>query len=212
MSVLKLQREAAQALEKNSRYQLQALQAQLSPHFLFNSLNSISAMARNHENQRIIKVVANLADLLRYAIAGAKQEQVLLAEELKFTEDYIALQAVRFEGCFTFTSRLNLTRPTIFCPPFCIQTLVENVFAHTEMTQAKPIAISVTLAEQGSSLLITVENSPLVATNNEGAGCALNNLRERLVLLYGEDAKLETYVDNKMFSAQILLPLGQAHD
>ncbi|WP_062067171.1 histidine kinase [Cellvibrio sp. OA-2007] len=212
LSSLRFQREAAQALERNSRYQLQALQAQLSPHFLFNSLNSISAMARNQESARIVKVVASLADLLRYAIEGSRQTQVLLSEELKFTKDYIALQSVRFDGCFTFNCNTNSLSPSVFCPPFCIQTLVENVFAHTEMVKANPIAINLTIEESNFSCLISVENSPVIPTDNEGAGTSLKNLRERLVLLYGPDARLDTYSDEHKFVVRILFSVGQVDD
>ena len=209
---LRFQREAAQALERNSRYQLQALQAQLSPHFLFNSLNSISAMARNQESSRIVQVVANLADLLRYAIEGAKQTQTLLTEELKFAKDYIALQSVRFEGCFTFSYDASLINPYICCPPFCIQTLVENVFAHTEMVKTNAIAIRLTIEESNSCCLISVTNSPVIPTDNEGSGTSLNNLRERLILLYGPSATLETYSDEYKFVVRMQLPIGQIDD
>jgi sensor histidine kinase YesM len=212
LALLNLQREAAEALDKQSRFQLQALQAQLSPHFLFNSLNSISGMARNQENDRIVTTVANLADLLRYTIEATHQTEVVLEDELSFTRNYLALQSIRFEGCFHYSSEINLSDPYINCPPFCIQTLVENVFSHTELSKSNPISISLKIKEEGESARITVENSPLIPTKHEGAGVALNNLRERLELLYGNKAALIISANERMFSASIVLPLRSEND
>jgi hypothetical protein len=212
LALLNLQREAAEALDKKSRFQLQALQAQLSPHFLFNSLNSISGMARNQENARIVTTVAHLADLLRYTIEATNQSQVVLEDELNFTHNYIALQTIRFEGCFHYSSEINLTDPYIYCPPFSIQTLVENVFSHTELSKANPVFIFLQIKEEGDSVRIKVENSPLIPTKHEGAGVALKNLRERLELLYGNQAELIIESNEQMFSVSIILPLRHEND
>ena len=214
LALVNLQREAAEALDKKSRFQLQALQAQLSPHFLFNSLNSISGMARNQENARIVATVAHLADLLRYTIAATHQSQVILEDELNFTNHYIELQRIRFEGCFHYSREINLgdSDSYIYCPPFCIQTLIENVFSHTELSQTNPVFISLSISEERDSVRIKVENTPLIPTYHEGAGVALKNLRERLELLYGNKAELIIFSNEQMFSVSIILPIRYEND
>lgn len=212
LALLDLRRVAAETLDKKSRFQLQALQAQLSPHFLFNSLNSISAMARNQENARIVTTVAHLADLLRYTIEGTSQTEVVLDDELNFTQHYIALQTIRFDGCFHYSSEINLIDAYVFCPPFCIQTLVENVFAHNELSQSNPILIQVQVKKENEALVIRVNNSLSLPAKSEGAGIALKNLQERLELLYGSRAQLFTLVDQHLFSVTIILPLRYEHD
>lgn len=212
LELVNLQREAAEALDKKSRFQLQALQAQLSPHFLFNSLNSISGMARNQENARIVTTVAHLADLLRYTVEATDQTQVVLEDELNFTNNYLSLQKIRFDGCFHYSSEINLTDTYIYCPPFCIQTLVENVFSHTELSQSNPVFISLRIDEDKDFVRIKVENTPLIPTHHEGAGVALKNLRERLELLYGNKAELIILSNEKMFSVSIILPIRYEND
>ena len=134
IELLNYQRQVAEAAEKKSRFQLQALQAQLSPHFLFNCLNSISALARTEDYARVVAVVADLAALLRYAIEGTQTSEVPLEEELNLTNHYIALQGIRFSGSFSFNVQIDVSVHEILCPPFCIQILVENVFSHNQLS------------------------------------------------------------------------------
>jgi len=212
LKLLALGREAAAAREQQARFQLKALQSQLSPHFLFNCLNSVSGLARNNDTGRIVETLARLADILRYAIEGAEKEQVILADELAFTESYICLQLLRFDSCFDYRVENALSDQFVFCPPFCIQTLVENVFAHNELTPSNPIAIRVHITSRDDALVIAVENSPLLPTYSEGVGVGLENLSGRLRLLYGESAQVLTRSDQNTFVATLILPVIREDD
>lgn len=169
-------------------------------------------MARNKENSRIITTVANLADLLRYTIEATHKTLVLLEEELNFTKNYIALQTIRFEGKFHYSSDIILTKHYVNCPPFCIQALVENVFSHTELSESNKISITLAIKEEHENLVINLENSPVIPTKHEGAGVALKNLRERLALLYGDKAQLVIFSNEEKYSATICLPLRHEDD
>jgi sensor histidine kinase YesM len=212
LELLTLERITAEVMEKKSRLELQALQAQLSPHFLFNALNSVSAMARNNDNSGIIQAVAHLADLLRYAVEASNQTQVILEDELRFTANFIALQKIRFGDKFSYDIQSRLADAYCFCPPFCIQSLVENVFAHNELSSAQPVKITVEVAQGDAGLVIQVENSVSTPVEGSGTGVGLRNLADRLHLLYGASAELSTHRSVKGFLAKVSLPMRAEHD
>jgi sensor histidine kinase YesM len=212
LKLLALGREAAAVREQQARFQLKALQSQLSPHFLFNCLNSVSGLARNNDTARIVETLARLADILRYAIEGAEKEQVILADELAFTESYIFLQQLRFNGCFDYTLQNLLSNQFAFCPPFCVQTLVENVFSHNELSPSNPVSINVRVTGGDGVLRVSVENTPLLRTPTEGIGVGLDNLKGRLRLLYGDGASLSTFEDSDKFVATLTLPVIREDD
>jgi sensor histidine kinase YesM len=212
LELLTLERITAEVMEKKSRLELQALQAQLSPHFLFNALNSVSAMARNNDNSGIIQAVAHLADLLRYAVEASNQAKVILEDELRFTANFVALQKIRFGDKFSYDIQADLADAYCFCPPFCIQSLVENVFAHNELTSAQPVKIRVAVAQVDACLVVRVENSVSTPVESSGTGVGLRNLADRLHLLYGASAQLSTQRNAEGFLAKVSLPMRAEHD
>ncbi|MES2581422.1 MAG: histidine kinase [Pseudomonadota bacterium] len=212
LELLTLERITAEVMAKKSQFQLRALQAQLSPHFLFNALNSISAMARMNDCNGIVKAVSYLADLLRYAVEATEQTEVVLDDELKFTANYVALQKIRFGDGFQYGIQVELVDAYSFCPPYCVQTLVENVFSHNELSTVNPVVIAVRVTQVDNRLSVNVENTVSTPVQNSGTGVALRNLTERLQLLYGASAQLSTRADAQRFSATITLPLRSEHD
>mgnify|MGYP000844150050 CR=1 FL=1 len=212
IKILELEREHIQHLEQQSRFQLQALQSQLSPHFLFNCLNTISGLARMQDTSAITAVIAHLGSLLRYAVEAASQAQVYLADEIRFTQDYLALQASRFDGCFDVQFTVDGVDTYHLCPPFCIQTLVENVFSHNDMSQTNPIHIRIKINEQNHLIQINVENSPRLSTEYESTGTGLQSLKNRLQVLYGQQADLSVVESQEYFKTSIVFPVAQQHD
>jgi sensor histidine kinase YesM len=212
LELLTLERITAEVMEKKSRLELQALQAQLSPHFLFNALNSVSAMARNNDNSGIIQAVAHLADLLRYAVEASNQAKVILEDELRFTANFIALQKIRFGENFSYDIQVTLADAYCFCPPFCIQSLVENVFSHNELSSARPVGIKVDIAQVDACLVVRVENNVTTPVEPAGTGVGLRNLADRLHLLYGATAQLSTERSAEGFVARVSLPMRAEHD
>ncbi|MFP5392819.1 MAG: sensor histidine kinase [Gammaproteobacteria bacterium] len=212
LQLLKLERVAAEAMEKKSRLELQALQAQLSPHFLFNALNSVSGLARNQDGHAVVEVVARLADLLRYAVEATREPAVLLEDELRFTANYVALQQIRFVGGFRYRTEVRLADTHAFCPPFCIQTLVENVFAHNELSSTYPIDIMVGITQAEGRLSVEVANSVATRADSEGTGVGLANLAGRLNLLYGAGADLTTSHSGGCYRAAISFPARVDYD
>lgn len=210
--LLQLEREHMEIREKESRFQLQALQSQLSPHFLFNCLNTISGLARTQDMSAITAAIANLGGLLRYVLDGTNQTQVYLDEEIRFTQHYIALQQSRFSDCFQFSLQVQIADTYVPCPPFCIQTLVENVFSHNDLSRDNPIRINVNIVEKNDFIHIAVENFPILPNEYKGIGVGLTNLKERLSLLYGDAGSISTVESDNGFNTSVIFPIGHDHD
>ncbi|MEO0814218.1 MAG: histidine kinase, partial [Myxococcota bacterium] len=124
---------AAESERKNTRaqldlitWQLRSLQSQLSPHFLFNALNSLSALARSNQNAELVSALARLGDMLRFALETSERSTITIAEEVDFTRNYVALQRLRFGSRYQFELDRESSCDSQSCPPFILQSLVEN--------------------------------------------------------------------------------------
>lgn len=179
LSAAELEKQLAQA-------QLQALQMQLNPHFLFNSLHSISALM--HEDvERADGMIARLSELLRAALDSSDTQEVPLREELDLLKRYLAIEQIRFGG------RLNVrieAPPEILdarVPNLILQPLVENAIRHGIEPRAKAGHIELRAEDSNGSLILEVSDNgsgiPPDQPINEGVG--LSNTRTRLRTLYG---------------------------
>lgn len=188
--------------------QLNSLRAQLEPHFLFNALNAIAALMRAADLNTAISALQRLSELLRYAIAASQRDWVSVADEIKFIDDYLALQKLRYGP------RLQLhfegVQPeldTLDCPPLLLQPLVENALRHDLDCHDEPsdIQIRFKLDEQG--LDVTISN-PRHSHQppNPGLGLGLRNTRERLQVLYGDKAWCHTESTPERFIVRLRLP------
>ncbi|MEM1412936.1 MAG: histidine kinase [Pseudomonadota bacterium] len=187
--------------------QMQALKSQLSPHFLFNSLGSVSALARSAPREQLIDTVQAIGDLLRYALRTSNERTVVLDEEIGFTQNYVRLQALRFAERFHF-SLDNQAPGALLCPPFVLQTLVENAFVHAVEKVPHRTRVDASIHVKDARLVIEVCNDchdP--APESAGLGIALTNLRRRLALLFGEQAGCTAKVVEERYCAKVEIPL-----
>lgn len=195
MNVLATIEEAARTSMERNQCQLESLQLRLSPHFLFNSLNAVSAVARNNDCERAADISRQLRELLLYAIDSSHMSEVSLEKEIEFTKRYVALQDVRFEGKFEVRFDESLTESNAFCPPFSIQTLVENAYYHSELVESGSVKILVKITTGEEGLEIEVTNSPAATgLRSNGMGTGINNLKKRLFLIYRNDAYMQSNI------------------
>ena len=181
---------AAAALEAQlTRAQLQALQGQLHPHFLFNTLNAIGVLVRE-EPAAAARVVSLLADLLRRTLDGAQQQEVPLREELEFLERYLEIERTRFPDRLRTAVEVAPALQGVLVPSFLLQPLVENAVRHGIAPRTEGGRVVVRAARDGDRVVLDVWNdgAPLRADRREGIG--LGATRERLARLYGADASL----------------------
>ena len=168
--------------------ELRALESQLNPHFLFNSLNSIRALVV--ENPPLAQdMLTRLANILRYNLRRDPFHTIPLAHELEVVADYLALEGVRFEDRLRVEFAIDPEAARVPIPPMVLQTLVENAVKHGISPLASGGAIVIRAALQENSIMVEVENTGQIAPPSGGATqVGLANTRERLRILYGDAA------------------------
>lgn len=177
-----------------ARAELEALRGQMNPHFLFNALNGIGALIDLGDNDRAYEALEDLGALLRTSLELRDRRRVPLAEELGFAERYVAMERLRFGERLSFRRDLEHRTGSWPVPPFILQPLIENAVKHAVATGHEPVTVTVRSAVQAGRLRLEVDNTrprrAKSADSAAGTGVGLANLRQRLDLLYGDEADL----------------------
>jgi LytS/YehU family sensor histidine kinase len=163
---------------------LTALRMQLQPHFLFNTLHTISSLVLQKQNERAVEILAELGELLRGTLAHRDTDVTPLGEEIAALHGYLRIEEARFGDRLTIELDIDPAASEIPMPPFLLQPLVENAFRHGISTRTQGSVLRVTARLQGESLRIAIYNDgPPLADDfapEEGAGYGLKNVVERL--------------------------------
>jgi len=184
--------------KENAEYQFEMLKLQLNPHFLFNSLNTLSSLV-HEDRDKSSDFIRRLSDVYRYVLDNRHKELVLLSEEMDFIHAFTFLQGLRFQGMidFRFNVRENLLEKKI--APMTLQLLVENAVKHNVASRKTPLWIE-----------IFAENNEISVTNNfqpkegqEGTGVGLKNIASRYEFLSGRRVKI--LKDDQQF--KVVIPL-----
>ncbi len=203
---------AAQLEAQLATAQLQALKAQLHPHFLFNTLHSIS-MLNFVDVEAANRILVQLSDLLRLALDRAGALDVKLAEEVDFLERYLAIEQVRFEDRLKVRVDVDETVREAAVPNLILQPLVENALRHgiAPYSGAGRLAIRARRGLSPNTLVLEVEDDgpglPLNWSMTSGAGVGLANVRDRLNAANGDRATLDLISTQQGVLARIVLPL-----
>jgi signal transduction histidine kinase len=183
---------SAQLETQLARAELQSLRTQLQPHFLFNTLNTISALV-HRDPDGAERVVSRLGDLLRLSLHTASRSEVALRRELEFLDGYIEIQQTRFRDRLTVTIDADPDALDAVVPSLMLQPLVENAIRHGIEPRAAPGQVLVRAWCSGSRLTITVSDDGIGVPEQgspsptAGNGVGLRNTRARLRQLYGTD-------------------------
>jgi len=190
--------------------ELRALRAQLNPHFLFNSLNSISALVGS-DPEGARRMCERLGDFLRRTLALGARDGVTLGEELELVDRYLAIEQVRFGARLGFDRRIGPGAAECVVPPLLLQPLVENAVKHGVADRVEGGTIVVEASRAGGQLRIVVEN-PLdeEAPSRRGSGLGLENVRRRLDVFGAREARLDAVRDGDMFRVSLTLPAVEA--
>ncbi|HUQ83286.1 MAG TPA: histidine kinase [Gemmatimonadaceae bacterium] len=188
----RLEVATAQLNEQLTRAQLDTLRAQLNPHFLFNSLNSVAVLARRGKVTEVEHMVTRLADLLRHSLESARTQLVTLGVELEAVRRYLDIELVRFGDRLVVAIDVPTPLHDRSVPSFLLQPLVENAVRHGLVDSAKPLHVRVRAVEQGGRLTIEIgdDGAGIAQGDEAGDGIGLTNTRARLQGLYGDKASL----------------------
>ena len=185
--------ETARLNEQLSKAQLDALRRQIEPHFLFNTLNSISGLVREKRSDDAVNMIAGLSDFLRRVIEDSGRQQVPLGEEMEFLQKYLDIQKVRFAERLQLRIDVPSELFAAQVPSLILQPMVENAIKHGIAKRAQGGLIRITAARSNGMLTLSVYNDgpKLPADWDEtGSGIGISNARTRLQSLYGEGCNL----------------------
>lgn len=188
------------ALEKDLEHtRLEVLKSQVNPHFLFNTLNMISCMARLEDASTTDQMIVHLGSLFRHNLR-TKQQEVTLEEELDGLEDYIYLQQMRFDGRITVEKKIEADPAAVRLPSFTLQPIVENAFSHGLKSCEEGGRILLRGWMQGRTLILTVADNgrgmtpaeldalqeKIAQSERTGRSIGLGNISRRITMLYPE--------------------------
>jgi len=183
---------------------LQALQARIRPHFLFNSLNSVLSLIRSHP-ARAEAALENLADLYRVLMADNSALSPL-SRELELARAYLDLEAMRLGERLRVAWRTDNAPPDAQMPPMLLQPLLENAVYHGVEPNPDGGDIGIDIFARGHQLHVVVRN-PVGTAVHPGNSMALSNIRERLALHFDAEARLSTHEAGGEFHVQVVMPL-----
>lgn len=187
--------------------QLSGLSNQLNPHFLFNAINNIRFMIHEDASQADTMLVA-LAEVLRYSLDSSQHQKVRLSQELAIIDRYLAIAKTQLEDRLSFSIEVAPTLMNCAVPPMMLQMLVENSIKHGLEQLASGGTLRLSVRDDGAQWLIQVSNSCPVRADAAAAGIGIGhaNIRQRLALLYGDQASLTATRNDGVYTALLTLP------
>jgi sensor histidine kinase YesM len=185
--------QVARLSEQLSSARFAALQAQLNPHFLFNTLNTIAVLVRDNDRQGAVRIVEHLSEVLRRTLTRHRANEVTLGEELELVRQYVAIEQARFSDRLRPEFRIPDSLLSAAFPSFALQHLVENAIRHGIAKHTDAGLLLVTAERIDDMLQITVVNDGVSIDPDLAAppGHGIENTRERLRALYGDKPSLE---------------------
>lgn len=165
------------------------LKNQLKPHFMFNAMNSIRALV-DDDPELAKKSITQLSNLLRNTLHLGAKKLISLKEELQIVNDYLALEKIRFEERLMYTQEIDETLLQNSVPPLLIQTLVENAIKHGVSKKTEGGEVSLRIFKDGTNLYINIYNvGEYNPSNGTNSGIGLDNAKQRLNIIYGDQAE-----------------------
>ena len=187
--------------------ELTGLRQQLQPHFLFNSLNSISALAGT-KPEEARKMIQQLSDFLRGTLKKDDHQLVTLRDELQHLELYLEIEKVRFGHRLKTLISSDESSLSMFLPSLLLQPIVENAIKFGLYDTTEDITINIQTKVEGNDLIIEVTNpfDPETASPNKGTGFGLNSVQRRLYLLFSRSDLLQTHSERNIFTTAVKIP------
>lgn len=198
LTSLRIQKEAARLQDENNKARYIALQNQLNPHFLFNSLNTLIAEIE-YDPKNAVNFTRNLSDVYRYVLQCQHKPLVSLHEELEFMQAYIFLHKVRLGDYILMDNQIGKEYMETMLPPLTLQLLIENVIKHNSISSGKPVRITLRINSQH----LVVSNTVHLKKTRIPSGTGLQNLANRYLLILNKP--IEIVRTEEMFTVKLPL-------
>ncbi|MFZ5939993.1 MAG: sensor histidine kinase [Bacteroidota bacterium] len=186
--------------------ELNLLKSQINPHFLFNSLNSISSLTMsNPEEAR--EMIIRLSDFLRYSLKNRESEYVPMQEEIGRMKDYLAIEKIRFGEKLRYEMDVETECLELLVPTMILQPLIENAIKHGVYESLEPVTIRLTCHAGPEKMRISLSNNfdPTVPSR-KGTGVGLQNVTQRIRLAYGDEGRAEWSLKDNVFTVNLIIP------
>ncbi|MBS1820222.1 MAG: histidine kinase [Acidobacteria bacterium] len=189
--------------------ELRALRAQLNPHFLYNSLNSISALTTS-DPAGARRMCVLLGDFLRNTLKVSALDRVTLSQELTLVDAFLAIEQVRFGTRLSLVREIDPAALACRVPPLMLQPLMENAIVHGIADLLDGGTITITVTREGERILLRIENprDPDVAPRRHG-GVGLENVRRRVQTAFGDRARFDATSETGHFRVDLNLPVEE---
>jgi sensor histidine kinase YesM len=201
-----LKQQTEEILLQKSQAELNLLKSQVQPHFLFNVLNNIYYRVYKVDPQSA-GLIERLSEIMRYFVDESPKDEVPLATEVAFIENYMELEKIRIRhgAIINFEKAYN---PELRIPPMLLMTFVENIFKHGIDKSRKQNQVTISLVQQDGYLLFKTSNRKIVSmATNKSNGFGIVNLTKRLRMLYGEKFELNIDKEGELYTAFLKIPL-----
>jgi two-component system LytT family sensor kinase len=186
--------------------ELKSLKFQINPHFIFNSLNSMSALTTiNPEKAR--DMILKLAEFLRYTLANNDQQKNKLKDELHNIQLYLEIEKIRFEDKFDYIEEVSEGCLDQEVPNMLLQPLFENAVKHAVYESLEKVRVNLKCKGENGYLKIEVSNTyDSASQSKKGTGVGLKNINERLRLIYHQNDLIQIYKENGIFRVTLFIP------
>lgn len=204
---IQFEREREQRENENLKSELSLLRSQVSPHFMFNVLNSLAALARK-KSDLMEPVIIQLSQLMRYMLYDAGEKRMTINQEIEYLTNYIDLQKLRFGTDILITFRTQVLRGELAIEPMLLIPFVENAFKHGTGLVMDPV-IEIELVSDDNTLNFVVRNkfSNAAQAKDPSSGIGIQNVRRRLDLLYKDMHVLNLSQEGSWFTVELKLIL-----
>jgi len=207
-----VERQATRFAQAAQDAELRSLRYQVNPHFLFNTLNSLSTLVMRSQPEEAEKMILNLSKFYRTSLSGDPLEDVALSEEVHLQNLYLDIEAVRFPKRLKIEIDIPEELMEVLVPGLILQPLVENAIKHGVAHSKRPVRIRISAAVKGDFLKLTVADDGETPQRDQSGGhnngIGLANVRDRLETRFGTQADLRTYrPETGGFVAELTIPL-----
>ena len=193
---------------KNTEAELAWLKNQINPHFLFNTLNNISSLTQI-DPDAAQDAIAQLSDLLRYAMYETNKKTVPVQGEVEFMRNYISLMKLRCNDKAVVNAQFNIQNPQYHIAPLLFISLVENAFKHG-LSSSRPSSIDISLTQKDEQLQFSCDNTnyPKDDADRSGSGIGLENTRRRLELRYHDRYQWQQSLEGDIYHVAVTIKNG----
>ena len=186
--------------------ELMHLKSQVNPHFLFNTLNNLYGLALEKSDQTP-SLILKLSDMLRYTIYQGKKDQVLLKDEINYLNDFIELQQIRYHKPVNITFAHEIANGDLAISPLLLLILVENAYKHGVEKLTEEAFILIKLEAKEQSIIFEIENNFDESEQSSNTGIGLQNLTQRLKLIYPDSHQLDITSSHGVYGVRLEIQL-----